>query len=151
MKDYYKNDEKFILNYEIKKNKIIIKFSNGEKWIGTKDNIDLVKSIMKMQVKEFDKTGLIKDEKKVKKLNYILTLFTVVGVFATLTVSLSNLLIALIIGVISLAGMAAVSDNISKLLEIKGLEELNIGHSIISKAVFVGLDKAVQEMKALLN
>jgi len=41
--------------------------------------------------------------------------------------------------------------NVSKLLEIKGLEELNIGHSIISKAVFVGLDKAVQEMKALLN
>jgi pyridoxine 5'-phosphate synthase PdxJ len=29
--------------------------------------------------------------------------------------------------------------------------ELNIGHSIISHAVFVGLEKAVQEMLALMK
>jgi len=34
---------------------------------------------------------------------------------------------------------------------IKGMEELNIGHSIISRAVLVGLERAVREMKALIN
>ena len=41
--------------------------------------------------------------------------------------------------------------NVTKLLEIKEFDELNIGHSIISKAVFVGLENAVKEMKALLS
>lgn len=41
--------------------------------------------------------------------------------------------------------------NVSKLLEIKEFDELNIGHSIISKAVFIGLDNAVKEMKMLLK
>lgn len=40
--------------------------------------------------------------------------------------------------------------NVTKLLEIKGFDELNIGHSIISKAVFTGLENAVREMKQLL-
>jgi len=31
------------------------------------------------------------------------------------------------------------------------MEELNIGHSIISRAVFVGLDKAVREMKRIVK
>ena len=31
------------------------------------------------------------------------------------------------------------------------IEEANIGHSIVSKAVFVGLENAVREMKQLLN
>ena len=38
-----------------------------------------------------------------------------------------------------------------KLLEIKEFDELNIGHSIISKAVFTGLENAVREMKELLS
>jgi pyridoxine 5-phosphate synthase len=33
---------------------------------------------------------------------------------------------------------------------IPGMEELNIGHSIIARAALVGLDKAVREMKALI-
>ena len=33
--------------------------------------------------------------------------------------------------------------------EIPNLVELNIGHSIISRAIFVGLEQAVKEMKAL--
>lgn len=33
---------------------------------------------------------------------------------------------------------------------IEGMEELNIGHSIISRAVLVGLDRAVREMKQAL-
>ena len=36
--------------------------------------------------------------------------------------------------------------NVRKILRLPHLEELHIGHSIISHAVFVGLDKAVREM-----
>ncbi len=36
--------------------------------------------------------------------------------------------------------------NVTKIAEIKGVEELNIGHSIISRSVFVGIEKAVNEM-----
>lgn len=35
--------------------------------------------------------------------------------------------------------------------QIKGVEELNIGHSIISRAVMVGLRQAVREMKDLIK
>lgn len=41
--------------------------------------------------------------------------------------------------------------NVREVAGIKGMEELNIGHSIISRAVFVGLDKAVREMIALIR
>ena len=34
---------------------------------------------------------------------------------------------------------------------IPGLEELNIGHSIISKAVFTGLFRAVREMREIIK
>ena len=39
--------------------------------------------------------------------------------------------------------------NVHRMHEIPNLVELNIGHSIISRAVFVGLEKAVKEMKLL--
>lgn len=35
--------------------------------------------------------------------------------------------------------------------KIKGMEELNIGHSIVSRAVFVGLDRAVREMLQIVK
>ena len=41
--------------------------------------------------------------------------------------------------------------NVRQILKIKNLEELNIGHSIISKAALVGLDKAVRDMKRILD
>jgi pyridoxine 5-phosphate synthase len=41
--------------------------------------------------------------------------------------------------------------NLPALYRVPHLVELNIGHSIISRAVFVGLDKAVREMLALLR
>ena len=41
--------------------------------------------------------------------------------------------------------------NVEPIVEIPGVSELNIGHSIISRAVFVGMERAVREMKALLN
>ena len=40
--------------------------------------------------------------------------------------------------------------NVLRMKEIPNLHELNIGHSIISRAVFVGLKQAVQEMKNLI-
>ena len=41
--------------------------------------------------------------------------------------------------------------NVQEIARIKGIEELNIGHSIISRAVFVGLEQAVKEMLKLIR
>ncbi|TET45232.1 pyridoxine 5'-phosphate synthase [candidate division TA06 bacterium] len=41
--------------------------------------------------------------------------------------------------------------NVIEIVNIPEIEELNIGHSIVSRAVFVGIDKAVREMLELLR
>ena len=41
--------------------------------------------------------------------------------------------------------------NVKRLTHIPEIVEYNIGHSIIARAVLVGLDQAVKEMKALLG
>lgn len=41
--------------------------------------------------------------------------------------------------------------NVGKILRIPHLEELNIGHSIVSRAAFVGMEQATREMVSLLN
>jgi len=41
--------------------------------------------------------------------------------------------------------------NVKRIASIKGVNELNIGHSIISRAVFTGLYRAVKDMKALIK
>jgi pyridoxine 5-phosphate synthase len=41
--------------------------------------------------------------------------------------------------------------NVQAIVDIEGIQELNIGHSIICRALFCGLDQAVREMKALLQ
>jgi pyridoxine 5-phosphate synthase len=41
--------------------------------------------------------------------------------------------------------------NVSPFAQILGIEEYSIGHSIISRAVLVGLDRAVREMKSLIS
>ena len=41
--------------------------------------------------------------------------------------------------------------NVSRVAEIKEIVEFNIGHSIIARAVLVGLDRAVREMLALVR
>jgi pyridoxine 5-phosphate synthase len=41
--------------------------------------------------------------------------------------------------------------NVRAIAAIPGVRELNIGHSIIARAVFTGLDGAVREMKRLIN
>ena len=47
------------------------------------------------------------------------------------------------------AGHGLNYENVSRMHEIDGLYELNIGHSIISKAVFTGLAQAVRDMANL--
>ncbi|MBN1902294.1 pyridoxine 5'-phosphate synthase [Candidatus Sumerlaeota bacterium] len=41
--------------------------------------------------------------------------------------------------------------NVKPVAAIEGIEELNIGHSVISHAIFVGLERAVKEMLALIR
>lgn len=38
-------------------------------------------------------------------------------------------------------------ENVKHVVRIQGVEELNIGHSIVSRAVLVGMERAVREMK----
>lgn len=54
------------------------------------------------------------------------------------------------LGIVVNAGHGLNYENVKAIARIKGMEELNIGHSIISRAVFVGLEKAVREMKQLI-
>ena len=49
------------------------------------------------------------------------------------------------------AGHGLNYENVKRMHEIPDLYELNIGHSIISRAIFTGLAKAVQEMKDLIK
>jgi len=49
------------------------------------------------------------------------------------------------------AGHGLNYQNTRAIAEIQGIEELNIGHAIISRAVFVGFKKAVQEMVKLAS
>ncbi|HQX55184.1 MAG TPA: pyridoxine 5'-phosphate synthase [Pyrinomonadaceae bacterium] len=50
------------------------------------------------------------------------------------------------LGIIVAAGHGLTCRNIGELAAIPQITEFNIGHSIISRAVFVGLDQAVREM-----
>jgi pyridoxine 5-phosphate synthase len=47
------------------------------------------------------------------------------------------------------AGHGLNYQNVPRLAAVEGWEEFNIGHSIVSRAVFTGLRQAVREMKAL--
>jgi len=49
------------------------------------------------------------------------------------------------------AGHGLHYENVQRIAAISGITELNIGHSIIARAVFLGLPKAVQEMKTRID
>jgi len=49
------------------------------------------------------------------------------------------------------AGHGLTYDNVIRMHEIPDLVELNIGHSIIARAIFVGISQAVKEMKELVT
>lgn len=48
------------------------------------------------------------------------------------------------------AGHGLTYDNVQPVAAIEDIEELNIGHSIVSRAVMVGMGRAVSEMAALM-
>jgi pyridoxine 5-phosphate synthase len=48
------------------------------------------------------------------------------------------------------AGHGLTYENVAPLAAIPEIEELNIGHSIVSRAVFVGMERAVRQMADLL-
>lgn len=48
------------------------------------------------------------------------------------------------------AGHGLTYDNVIPIASIEGIEELNIGHTIISRSIFCGLQTAVREMKDIL-
>ncbi|MGC6424675.1 MAG: pyridoxine 5'-phosphate synthase [Lentimonas sp.] len=54
------------------------------------------------------------------------------------------------LGLVVNAGHGINYTNISEIITIPHLHELNIGHTIVSRALFVGIEQAVREMKALL-
>ena len=56
---------------------------------------------------------------------------------------------ALSLGLIVNAGHGLHYHNVNLIAEIPGIEELNIGHSIVAHALFVGWDNAIKEMKLL--
>lgn len=49
------------------------------------------------------------------------------------------------------AGHGLRTDNVGPIASLPGMEELNIGHFLISRAVLVGLDAAVREMLAAMR
>ena len=49
------------------------------------------------------------------------------------------------------AGHGLTYQNVEPVAAIEGMEELNIGHTIVARAVAVGLQQAVREMKALVQ
>ena len=55
------------------------------------------------------------------------------------------------LGLVVNAGHGINYVNIAEVRTIPHLHELNIGHSVISRALFTGIDEAVRTMKALMN
>lgn len=54
-------------------------------------------------------------------------------------------------GLHAYAGHALRTDNVGPIAAIPGMEELNIGHFIIARAVIVGMETAVKEMLAAMG
>ena len=49
------------------------------------------------------------------------------------------------------AGHGLNYDNVKPVARIQGIEQLHIGHSVISKALMIGIKEAVKEMKSLIT
>jgi pyridoxine 5-phosphate synthase len=54
-------------------------------------------------------------------------------------------------GLVTHAGHGLTYLNVKPVASLAEIEELNIGHTIVSRAVLVGMERAVREMKALLS
>ena len=55
------------------------------------------------------------------------------------------------LGLVVHAGHGLNYVNVRRIAQIPGMTELNIGHSIVSRAIFIGLRKAVREMARLIE
>jgi len=55
------------------------------------------------------------------------------------------------IGLVVNAGHGLNYQNVKKIASINNMNELNIGHSIVARALAVGLEKSVREMKSLIT
>jgi pyridoxine 5-phosphate synthase len=49
------------------------------------------------------------------------------------------------------AGHGLTYENVGPVAAIADCEELNIGHSVVSRSLFVGIETAVREMKSLIQ
>ena len=49
------------------------------------------------------------------------------------------------------AGHGLTYENVTPVARILPIEELNIGHSIVSRALFTGMESAVREMARILR
>ena len=49
------------------------------------------------------------------------------------------------------AGHGLHYDNVKEIVEIKNIKELNIGHSIVAEALFIGWEKAIKNMKKIIT
>ena len=55
------------------------------------------------------------------------------------------------LGLVVNAGHGLNYNNVKKIASINNMNELNIGHSIVARALAVGLEKSVREMKSLIK
>lgn len=55
------------------------------------------------------------------------------------------------LGLVLNSGHGLNYQNVAEIVTIPGMHEVNIGHSIIARAIFVGLDRAVREMKEIIH
>jgi len=55
------------------------------------------------------------------------------------------------LGIVVNAGHGLNYNNVKKIAAINNMNELNIGHSIVARALAVGLEKSVREMKSLIK
>ena len=58
---------------------------------------------------------------------------------------------AIDLGLVVNAGHGLNYQNVKKIASINNINELNIGHSIVARALAVGLENAVREMKSLIS
>ncbi|NES75913.1 MULTISPECIES: pyridoxine 5'-phosphate synthase [Okeania] len=68
-----------------------------------------------------------------------------------LTILADGCKIAIAAGLRVNAGHGLTYGNVYPVACLEGMEELNIGHTIISRAVLVGMERAVREMKQAIN
>jgi pyridoxine 5-phosphate synthase len=54
------------------------------------------------------------------------------------------------LGLVVNAGHGLTVENVGPIAAIPGMHELNIGHSLVARALFIGLEAAVREMKAAM-